>query len=219
MKKRFTTIELIILAMILATFAAGAILYPGMPDRMPSHWNTAGEVDGYAPKLPGVFLLPCIMTFVFILFYAIPRVDPLRANIQQFRNAYDRFILIIILFLIAIYVHIILWSRGIELDTATVIMFGIAVLMFAVGTLCEHAKRNYFVGIRTPWTLQSDFVWKKTHKIGGLLFHIVSFVIALGVFFPKYTVYIALIPVGGIGIFLVIYSYVIYEREQRGIIR
>jgi uncharacterized membrane protein len=217
MKKNLTPSEIIILVLIFATFVTGAILYPGMPERIPSHWNAAGEVDGYAPKLPGIFLLPCIMTFVFLLFYAVPRIDPLRANIQQFRTAYDRFILIIVLFLIAIYINILLWSRGIELNVTTVIMLGLAALVFAIGSLCEHAKRNYFVGIRTPWTLQSDSVWNRTHKLGGILFHWISILVALGVFIPRYAIFIGFVPVAGVALFLVIYSYIIYEREQHTI--
>ena len=222
MKKNLSVAELINLLLVVAAIVTAIVLYPGMPDQMPTHWNTEGQVNGYMPKLAGLFLLPGIMVVLFLLFYAVPRIDPLRGNIAQFRPAYDRFIIILNLFLLAVYAATLLWSRGVELSMNTLIIIGLAVLIFAIGSLCGKAKRNYFVGIRTPWTLQSETVWEKTHKLAATLFHIAGVVVVLGVFVPREVLpqiilLLILVPVTGVTLILVLYSYVMYEREQRAI--
>ena len=89
-------------------------------------------------------------------------------------------------------------------------------VFFYTGVLCENAKRNWFIGIRTPWTLSSERVWDKTHKIGGRLFKIAGIVTLLGAFFPKYAVFFILIPTLFVAIYTVIYSYVEYQKVEAG---
>ena len=91
--------NIIILIIILLSFAIAIYIYPQMPDKMASHWNTKGEVDGYMSKLWGVFLMPVISIALFLMFILIPKIDPLKKNIDKFRKYYDGFIVLIILFL------------------------------------------------------------------------------------------------------------------------
>ncbi len=104
--------SLILTVIILFSFLAGAIFYPKMPDEMASHWNSQGEVDGYISRFWGVFLMPIISFGVLILFQLIPRIDPLKENIERFRKYFDGFILILVVFLLYIYLLSILWNLG-----------------------------------------------------------------------------------------------------------
>ncbi len=215
MSGRMNSVEIFLLLLVLATFVVGLVVYPLMPERMASHWDASGRVNGEVSRPVGVFFFPCLLVVFYALFFAIPRIDPLRANIQQFRKAYNVFIFFLMLFFVMMYVHTLLWSAGVHLNTGALVGIGIAALMFLVGYLCRAAKRNYFVGIRTPWTLNSDSVWEKTHRIGSKLFYGSGVVILIGVPFPQYLIWFILVPIVGVTLFLVVYSYVVYEREAR----
>ena len=88
------------------------------------------------------------------------------------------------------------------------------IFLFA-GVMMRKAKRNFFIGIRTPWTLSSDYVWSETHRVGGTLFIISGLLALLGAFFPLYAFWLLLIPLFTSVIFLVVYSYVLYQRETK----
>lgn len=208
-------IEVILIAIIVALFVIGMIVYPGMPDQMVSHWDTNGQANGSASKLMGVFFFPIIMLVLFLLFFAIPRIDPLRENIRQFKSAYEKFVLIFFLVMVALYIDTLLWNVGMHLGMNSIVSGGLAVMIYALGSLCKNAKRNYFIGIRTPWTLNSDSVWEKTHTLGAKLFRAAGIIMAFGILFPQYLLWFLIIPTAVVVLYLLIYSYVEYEREQR----
>jgi len=90
-----------------------------------------------------------------------------------------------------------------------------AVLFYGIGVLLQHAKRNWFIGIRTPWTLSSDTVWDKTHKQGSVLFKICGLIALIGVFFKDYSIYFILIPIIVVSLYLTVYSYFVYSKEMK----
>lgn len=204
--------EITTLGIILLSFIIGIYFYPQMPEEMASHWNTQGQVDGYMSKFWGLFLMPIILIGLALFFVAIPRIDPLKENIEKFRRYYDGFIILLFLFLLSIHFQVILWNIGIEMSPNVIFPIGLGLLFFYIGILCENAKRNWFIGIRTPWTLSSDKVWEKTHKIGGKLFKIAGIIALFGVFFPSYAFYFILIPVTLVAIYTIIYSYFGYQN-------
>jgi uncharacterized membrane protein len=105
------------------------------------------------------------------------------------------------------------WNLGYEFDFKTFIFPMIGVLIFYTGILMKHAKRNWFVGIRTPWTLSSDKVWDETHRIGGDLFKISGIITICGFLLPGYALFLVLVPIIASAIFLVVYSYILYRKE------
>jgi uncharacterized membrane protein len=205
--------EMAVLGLILLSFILAVFLYPYMPEQMASHWNARGEVDGYMSKFWGLFLVPFTLLGVGILFIVIPRIDPLKANIERFRRNYDGFMVIFFIIMLAFYAQVILWNSGIEISPNKIFPIGLGLLLFYVGVLCEKAKRNWFIGIRTPWTLSSEAVWDKTHKLAGKLFKIAGAVALIGVFFGRYAFLFILIPVVLISLYTVIYSYIEFQRE------
>jgi len=204
-----------IIAGILAlTFAITIIAYPYMPDRIASHWGTSGEVNGYLSKFWGLFLVPLLSAGMTLLFLLIPRIDPLRANIREFRAVYDGFVIVFLLFLLYMQVFILLWNAGVRVSIAQTLSPALGVLYYACGILIGKAKMNWFIGIRTPWTLSSETVWAKTHALGGRLFRLAGIVALLGILFPAFSIFFILVPVLVASVYLVVFSYREYRREE-----
>lgn len=200
-----------IFSLILISFAIAAYFYPWMPARMAFHWNIHGDADGYMPKALALFLMPGISLVLFGLFLVIPRIDPLRENIKKFKDYFDMFIAVIILFLFYLYLLTILWNLGARFNMGQMLMPAFGLLIYCCGILLQNTKRNWFIGIRTPWTLSSEEVWEKTHMLGGRLFKIAGVLAFLGVFLPQYALYFVLVPLLSFTVFLLVYSYVKYR--------
>jgi uncharacterized membrane protein len=207
--------EIIIFGIIILSFAIGIYYYPQMPEQLASHWNTQGNVDGYMSKFWGLFLIPIISVGMLLLFILIRGIDPLKSNIQQFRKYYDGFVVLITIFLFYLYLLTIFWHTGYTFNMITFLSPALAILFYYSGILIENAKRNWFIGIRTPWTLSSDKVWDKTHKIGGKLFKIAGVITLLAIFFQKLAIFIIVVPVIIFSIYTVVYSYFEYHKEMK----
>lgn len=206
--------EKIILGIILLSWAIAIYFYPRLPEKMASHWNIQGEVDNYMSKFWGLFLMPTLSVGLLLLFILIPKIDPLKTNIEKFRKHYDGFVMVVILFLFYIYFLAILWNIGKRFNMGQLLMPALGILFYYCGILIENAKRNWFIGIRTPWTMSSEKVWEKTHKIGGKLFKIAGAIALLGIFFQGYALLFVLLPVFLAAIFPVVYSYFEYQKEK-----
>ncbi|MCI0550184.1 MAG: SdpI family protein [Anaerolineae bacterium] len=213
MSTRTTTT--LVLIMIVGATIAGLLLWDRLPDQMASHWNINDQVDGYIPKFWGVFMLPLITLGMFVLFLVIPSIDPLKANIGQFREAFYLFIVLIVAFMLYLYGLTLAWSLGYTgFKMSTSMLPAIGLLFIFIGFMLRQAKRNFFIGIRTPWTLSSDRVWDKTHQIGSILFMASGALAFVGSFIGGITAFWTLmIPIFSSTIFLVIYSYILYRRE------
>jgi uncharacterized membrane protein len=205
----FTIVGLIGLAFLVALF-----LYPQMPDPMPSHWNAAGEVDGYMAKFWGLFLMPLLALGVFVLFLAIPRIDPLKANIAQFIRAYNLMMVLLIGYLLYVYALTLLWALGYQFNMTFTLLPAMGLLFIAIGYLVGKAKRNFFVGIRTPWTLSSDTVWAKTHQLGKWTFVGAGVVSIVCAFLGEVGFWIFTLILLGAAVVPIIYSYILWRREN-----
>ncbi|CAG0985407.1 Immunity protein SdpI [Anaerolineales bacterium] len=214
-----TTKATTIIALVLIGLAvlAGALLWNQLPDQMASHWNANDEVNGYMPKFWGAFLMPLITLGMLVLFLVLPNIDPLKANIAQFRESFNLFILLIVAFMLYVHGLTLAWSLGYQdfRISAAMLPF-LGVLFIAVGWMLRKAKRNFFIGIRTPWTLSSDSVWDKTHQLGSVLFMISGALAIVGGFFGGMAAFwLMFIPLIGSSLFLVVYSYVLYRGETK----
>jgi len=204
-----------IIAGLLITFILTIAIYPTVPDRVVSHWNAAGQANGTMSKFWGLFLIPLIMAGFVALFAVLPRIDPHKKNYEKFRDYYEGFILLFVLFLLAIQVQITLWSSGYQISPNLTFPLLIGMLFIYIGFLLGHAEQNWFVGIRTPWTLSSKTVWKKTHELGGKLFKIAGVVSCAGIFAGAYAIWFILVPVLAVAVYTVAYSYIEYQKELK----
>jgi immunity protein, SdpI family len=209
-------IRLVIITGLLITLILTIAIYPTVPDRVVSHWNAAGEADGYMSKLWGLGLIPLIMTGFVALFAVLPRIDPYRKNYEKFRDYYEGFILLFVFFMLAIQIQIIVWSSGYRISPNLTFPFLIGTLFIYIGFLLGHAEQNWFVGIRTPWTLSSETVWKKTHELGGKLFKIAGVISFVGLLAGEYAMWFILVPALAVAVITVLYSYFEYRKEVKG---
>jgi len=207
--------NIIALALVLTSFIIGIILYPYFPDKMAGHWNAAGEVDGYTSKFWGVFLMPVISAIMYGLFLIVPRIDPRKENIEKFKNYFDKFVVLILLFLFYLYGLTLWWNLGNTFNMTMFLLPAFAVLFYYVGVLVGKAQSNFSIGIRTPWTLSSEEVWKKTHSLGGKLFRFVGIFALSGLFFPAIAIWLVIVPIIGVSIFIMFYSYFEYRRIEK----
>lgn len=208
---------IIALTLIVIAAAAGLMFWNQLPAQMASHWNLNNEVDGSMPKFWGVFLMPLTALGLLALFMLLPGIDPLKANIAQFRESFNLFIAFITVFLLYIHALTLVWNLGYTNFAMSAAMLPFLGLLFIlVGWMLRKAKRNFFIGIRTPWTLSSDSVWEKTHQTGSILFMLSGALAFAGSFFGGQAAFLMLfIPLIGSVLFLVIYSYVLYRNENR----
>lgn len=205
----------IVFIIILVSFLIGIYFYPQMPDRMASHWNAKGSVDGYMPKFWGLFLMPIISAVMLVMFILIPKIDPLKQNIKKFRKYFDWFVVLIIVFLFYIYLLAIIWNLGFVFNMTNMMLPALGILFYYAGILTENAKRNWFIGIRTPWTLSSNKVWEKTHKLGGKLFKIAALFAFVGILFQDYALWFVLVPAISLAVYTIFYSYFEYKKQVK----
>ncbi len=198
---------------IITAFAAAFYFYPQLPDPMPSHWNARGEVDGYMEKGVALFLIPAMTVFLFGLFLLIPKIDPLKKNIEKFRKYYDWFIFLIIAFLVYIYLMTIAWGLGYRFSMSAAVLPPVAAILYFAGVLCENSKRNWFIGVRTPWTMSSDSVWEKTNRLAGKIFKVLAAVFVVMLLLPEDLFVPLIILVVLSALYPVAYSYFEYQKE------
>jgi uncharacterized membrane protein len=167
------------------------------------------------PKLWGLGLIPLIMTGIIALLFVLPRIDPYKKNYEKFRNYYEGFILLFVFFMLAIQAQIILWSSGYQISPNLTFPFLMGTLFVYIGFLLGPAEQNWCVGIRTPSTLSSETVWKKTHELGGTLFKITGVIAFAGVLAEKYAIWFIIVPALAVGVITVVYSYFEYQKEVK----
>jgi uncharacterized membrane protein len=203
--------------MIVAATLVGVALWNKLPDPMASHWGTNDEVNGYMSKFWGVFLMPLITLGMLVLFLIIPSIDPLKANIAQFRDVFNLFIVLIVAFMVYIYFLTLRWNLGYTgFGMSKAMLPALGVLFFFLGYMLRKAKRNFFIGIRTPWTLSSDAVWDETHRLGSVLFMISGALAFLGSLFGGMTAFwFVFVPIIGSTLITLVYSYILYQREVK----
>jgi len=209
--------EWFILIVAAIAFITGALAYPNVPPLVASHWDAAGNVNGYMSRAWGVFLFPIIFLVVFAIFLIIPRIDPKKENIAKFRKYFDHFIMGFALFFYYVYLLFLAWNMGYRFNFAVMLTPALALLFYLIGVLLTHTELNWTIGIRTPWTISSEAVWRKTHDAGGTAFKVCAAIALVGTFFPGFSIWFVLAPLIISMIGLVTYSYVLFEREKKGI--
>ncbi len=202
-------------ALLLAgQFALAALTWSSAPDRLPAHWGFDGQVDRYAGRFEALLLPPLVSLAVYLVLIVLPRFDPGRANYPTFAGAYGTMRLAVTAAMTAIYLLAQLAAHGrigIVLRAAPLVAGALCVV---VGSVMGKLRPNWFVGIRTPWTLSSKQSWTRTHRAAGWV------LIGLGLLVPIASMtgparapwWIGLAAAAGL-IGLVAYSYVVWRDD------
>jgi len=210
MNKLQITSILIVALTILSAF----YFYPLLPDKMASHWNFSGHVDGYSDKNLGAFFIPILSIALLVLFSIMPKLDPLKKNYASFSKDYDGLVVMLLGFLAYVYFLTLAYALGYSIDMTRFMAPALGALFYYMGIVLSRAKQNWFVGIRTPWTLSSELVWDKTHAICSKLFKVAGIVSLLGVFMPILLLSSVAILLAT-AILSIVYSYVEFQKEVK----
>lgn len=205
---------LIIGGMLLAAAIASGVMQSRIPDPAPVHWNLHGEVDQMGPRWQVVWLFPAIAVGVAALLAFLPALGPLKSNFEKFRIVYGRMCVFIMLMLLAMHVVIMLSASGANIRIGAAITIVSGFMMMFIGNWLGKVRRNFYLGVRTPWTLANEHVWERTHRNVGplMMFHgLVS--VVTGLFAPDYICFIVFIG-GMIAIcaWAMVYSFLVYRK-------
>jgi uncharacterized membrane protein len=214
---KLTALTFTTLALIAVSIVVGAVSYDRLPDRIPTHFDLHGHPNGYTAKPLGVFLTPLILAFTGLLFLALPRISPKGYRLEPFLRTYEVIAIAVLVFEFADVMLTLYAAAGHPLDFNRVVIVGIGLLFIVLGNFLGKVTRNFFVGIRTPWTLASDEVWLRTHRLGGVLFVIGgAIVLVAGLAGSAQAPYVLAGVVTVIVLYLIVYSYVVYRRIEHG---
>lgn len=211
-----------VLLIVAAMFVFSFIMYPRLPDIVPTHWGLTGEADGFSPKAFGAFFAPVLGLGIAFLFSISQRMDPKRDAYVNFQKSWLRMQIGIISFFAYLHVITVLaaLNPSISSNVGTFITAGIGVLFILIGNSMGKLEQNWFVGLRTPWTLSDPEIWRKSQRLGGLMFVLGGIAIlitaltirtslALFITFMATVACVTIIPIG--------YSYYLARKKGLGI--
>jgi uncharacterized membrane protein len=202
-----------ILVLVVVAFVVSGYYYEELPDPMASHWNAAGDVDGFVAKSWGAFTAPVILLLLWLVATFLPIHIP-KSLLPRRSGRVTGFIFVLFLFLAAIHVQLIQWNLGRQISFDITIPIGIGVLFFSLGMMLGSVEPNWLVGIRTYWTLKNPVVWRATHQRAALLFKILGLVYLAAIFFRGYLLFFILLPALFVALYLVGYSFVLSQKLE-----
>jgi uncharacterized membrane protein len=214
MKQINRTKEMLIWLMLLAPFIYAFVIWNKVPERVPTHFDINGNPDDYSGKAFALLLLPLINAGIYFLLFFVPRIDPRKKHYETFGNSYQNIRLLIHVFFVGTFIFITQTTAGGTPLQLNVFLAGILLFLALLGNYMRTVRSNFFVGIRTPWTLSNDVVWRKTHQLGGRILFYSGIVLSIIVFFlPQNAA--AFVMFGGVFFMImipVIYSYLEYRK-------
>ena len=212
----FTPATLFALFIIAAQILVSLVTYPFLPDTVPTHWNAVGQVNGYAPKWVNAILFPLISIGIFVLIRLLLAAGP-RLGYQNSRRANLEIVNLIVngvlLLMLELQLVVTAFSLGMNIDINFVVILSISVLFIFIGNFMGKLRRNFWAGIRTPWTLASDVVWERTHRLGSWLFVIGGLLGVIMSFIPVLRVWGFIVVLVAIVVILYVYSYITYQHH------
>lgn len=203
------------LLIVVAAIVASATVYQRLPETIPTHWDMDGQPNGWSSRAFGAWFTPVLLLGMWALVRILPAIDPKGANYAKFGGAFEAIIESLMLFLLGMHILLLRAGLGQSAPMQRVVPFAVGILLIVVGNLLPRMRPNWFVGIRTPWTLSSDRVWEKTHRFGGRVFVAGGILILLSAFGAPQLASIVLVTVVVLSMAAVlIYSYAEWKREQ-----
>ncbi|HJS43458.1 MAG TPA: SdpI family protein [Gemmatimonadales bacterium] len=210
MRSRWFGLVIAALALAISIWA-----YPSLPPRVATHWNLHGTPDGFSSRFVAVAIGPLLVVGIALLFNVLPKVDPRRENYVKFLSTYWLFANAVIAFMLIMHGVVIATGLGYAVRIDRLMPLFIGLLFVIIGNYLTRVEPNWFVGIRTPWTLSSDTVWRKTHRTGGWLMVLGGLALASGAFLPGAVLLpLFIVTIVVVAVIPIVQSYVLWKREQ-----
>lgn len=213
MKPHWKT-ELPLLALIAGMFVAAALIWPKSPESFPVHWGIDGQVDRYGGRVEGLLFLPILSVVLYGLMLFLPRLDPGRLNYARFAGAYYTIRAVTMTLLAVLYTVMLLAARGVPVDMTRFVGLAIGGMLFVMGNVLGKVRPNWFVGVRTPWTLSSKRAWTRTNRLEGWVF-VVGGIALMGAGVIRtpaaMTAAFAILMTGTLG--AIVYSYFVWKSD------
>ncbi|OFI05303.1 immunity protein SdpI [Clostridium acetireducens DSM 10703] len=214
MKNKIKKSSMLLLILITLSIIGTALIYNKLPDIIPTHWNVNGQIDSYNKKY-FAWITGLLPLFTYISMKIIPKIDPKKQSFKKHEKAYNVLIILLILFFICIHWTSILTSLNYNVNISMIISICVGVLFLVIGNYMPQIRPNYSFGIKTPWTLDNEIVWKKTHRLGGNLFILIGILFILTSFIANsMTFNICTISIILATIYIYIYSYIQFRKIQ-----
>lgn len=210
MKRKYFLIATLVIA---ATFIVTLVLYPDLPGRVPAHWNWRGEVDRYGDKWE-IFLLPGVMVFFVLFFAALHWLSPRRFDVEAFRSTYLYIMLLLIVFFAYLHALVLLAAFSKPLDMNRALLIAAFLLLILLGNVLGRVRRNFYIGVRTPWTLASEKVWDATHRFAARVFVLAGLLGLLSMIVSS-SALAGLLILGAALLASALYSLAYYKRLER----
>jgi immunity protein, SdpI family len=208
--------ELFPILLIILSIGISSYFYSKFPEQVPTHWNFKGNIDGYSSKEFAAFFFPALNLGIYLLFLALPYIDPKKARYTEFKHVYHLFKNLIIGFLTIIYMLIGLIGIGYPLPVEIFMPILVGLLFIIMGNFMGKIKSNWMMGLRTPWTLSSEEVWNKSHRFGGKAFMASGSLIIISALVPGPIQFALFIISIAIAVILpILYSYILYTKEPK----
>lgn len=208
--------ELPLVVIVLLPFIYLAYIWNQLPEKVPLHWNIKGEIDRYGEKIELIiipFLLPLLL---YIIFLVVPKIDP-KNQLNKMGNKLQTIKFLLTTFMSILALFILYTAKNESFANPNYIVLLIGVLYLVFGNYFKTIKANYFIGIRTPWTLENETVWKETHKLGGKMWFIGGLIIILSSLLlekqTNFTIFIVITAI--ITIIPVVYSYLKFQTLKK----
>jgi uncharacterized membrane protein len=212
MRSRWLGYVIVALAIGLSLWA-----FPQLPPRVPSHWSLRGEVNGYSSRWVAAFLFPLVLLGMRVAVNALPRIDPLGKNYARFTDTFWVFVNSVLVVLGLTHAATLANGLGFAVSMGRLAPAGVGILLMLLGNVLGRVEPNWFMGIRTPWTLSSEQVWRKTHRVGAWIFVVAGAAVAVGsLALPAVSVPVLVCAIGVVAAIPVVYSYILWKAEQRG---
>ena len=208
--------ELPLIIIVLLPFIYLAYIWNDLPKKVPVHWNIKGEIDRYGEKTE-LLLIPILLPLlIYVIFLIVPYIDP-KKKIKNMGNKYTSMKRLLTVFMSILALFILYSSKNQSISNPNYIILAIGILYIILGNYFKTIRANYFIGIRTPWTLENEIVWKETHKMAGKMWFAGGIVIALGsvVLDKKPNFILFIIVTSIITIIPVVYSYLKFKKISK----
>lgn len=200
---------------VIAALVFGAAVYDRLPAEVPTHYNWRGEPDGWSSRTVAAFGMPLLILLLYAVFHVLPKISPRYANLQKFMDTYWLVANLVVAFVSAMHVMMLGRALGWPIDVTSAVLLGVGLMFMVTGNFLPRMRSNWWMGIRTPWTMESENVWRQTHRLAGRTFMLGGAITVVASLLPapiRPWVAIGALLIGGF--IPVIYSYVYWRREK-----